>query len=196
MFKKILNEQWNSLSPMVQKHYGLNQGESFNLKGQLAVKHGRFIKLLMPFIRLTGALVPVEGDNFEVTVENKRIDDCYYWHREFKKNGKCYIFDSTMQPFGQDIVEFVGLGIGIRMGLKAVNGAMVFIDKGYVIKIGSKLFPIPLHWFIGKSTIEEHGSCQLYTDNNEKNDINMKFIVTHPWFGFAFSYQGYLNIDK
>jgi hypothetical protein len=170
MFKKILAEQWTSLSPMLQKHYGIQSGESFKLTGQLAVKHGKWIKLLMPLIRLTGALVPVEGDNFVVTVENKCIGDTFYWHREFHKQGKTYIFDSKMQQFGQDIVEFVGLSIGIRMGLKVVNGALVFIDKGYVIKIASKLIPIPLHCFMGHSVIEE------FVKNSELNDIDMKFI--------------------
>ena len=145
------------------------------------------IKFLMPMIRFTGALVPVEGEKFFVTVENKRINDVFYWHRKFEKDNKVYEFNSKMQQFGIDIVEFVGFGIGIRMGLKVSDGGIVYEDKGYVLKLGKKLISIPLHLLVGKSVIEE------YVSTNNSNDLNMKFEVHHPWFGFAFSYSGYFN---
>ncbi len=187
MFRSILSEQWKSLSPVLQKHYGINNGEEIKMQGELAVRHGKFIKLLMPLIRLTGALVPVEGEKFIVTVVNKRIGNTFYWHRTFKKDNKIYEFNSKMQQFENDIIEFVGFGIGIRMGLKVSDGGLVYEDKGYVLKIGRKLIPIPLHVLIGKSVIEE------YVSDNNSNDFNMRFVVNHPRFGFAFSYSGYLN---
>ena len=190
MFRNILSTQWSSLSPVLQQHYGIKNGEEFRVQGQLAVKHGKFIKLLMPLIRLTGALVPVEGQSFIVTVENKRIGDTFYWHRQFKKDNMVYEFNSKMQQFENDIIEFVGLGIGIRMGLNVLNGGLVYEDKGYVIKIGSKLMPIPLHLLIGKSVIEE------FVNSNNLHDFDMRFVVKHPWFGFAFSYEGYFNYIK
>ena len=76
------------------------------------------MKSLMPLIRLTGALVPVEGEKFFVTVENKRIGNTFYWQWRFKKDNKVYEFKSKMQQHGNDIIECVGLDIGIRMGLK------------------------------------------------------------------------------
>ncbi|MCW8932809.1 MAG: DUF4166 domain-containing protein [Gammaproteobacteria bacterium] len=195
MFKNILSNQWTALNPILQKHYGINEGETIKMQGELAVKHGRFIKLLMPLIRLTGALVPVEGEKFVVSVENKRIGNTLYWHRSFKKNNEEYEFNSKMQQFENDIIEFVGLGIGIRMGLQVLDGGLIYEDKGYVFKIGKKIIPIPLNILIGQSVIKE------YVCNNNPNDFNMKFVVTHPWFGFAFSYSGYFNcvcdrIDK
>lgn len=187
MFKNILSNQWTSLSPVLQKHYGISNGEEIKMQGELDVKHGRFIKLLMPLIRLTGAFVPVEGDKFVVTVKNKRIGDFFYWHRIFQKDNKIYEFNSKMQQFNNDIIEFVGFGVGIRMGLHVSNGGLVYEDKGYVLKIGKKIIPIPLHILMGKSAIEE------YAGNDNSNDFNMRFIVNHPWFGFAFSYSGYFN---
>ena len=144
MFKTLLADQWDLLSPAVQQHYGIKDDEEMSMEGELAVKHGRFIKLLMPLIRLTGALVPVEGEQLNVTVENKRIGNTFYWHRRFKKDNKVYEFKSKMQQFNNDIVEFVGLGIGIRMRLKVIDGGLVYEDKGYVFKLGSILIPIPL----------------------------------------------------
>ncbi len=188
MFKTILSDQWQHLSPALQRHYGINDGEEIKMQGKLAVKHGKFIKILMPLIRLTGALVPIEGENFEVTVKNKRIGDTFYWHRQFKKDDKVYQFNSKMQQFDNDIVEFVGLGMGIRMGLKVKNGGLAYEDKGYIFKLGRQLIPIPLHWLIGKSVIEE------FINNDSSNDFDMRFIVNHPWFGFGFSYMGYFNL--
>lgn len=190
MFKSILAKQWTSLSPVLQKHYGICDGEQISMQGELAVKHGRFIKLLMPLIRLTGALVPVEGEKFMVTVENKRIGNTFYWHRSFQKDNTRYEFNSKMQQFHNDIVEFVGLGIGIRMALHVSDGGLVYEDKGYVLKIGKRLMPIPLNILMGKSVIEE------YIIADDSNDFNMNFVVNHPWFGFAFSYNGYFNYNR
>lgn len=187
MFKHILARQWSALSPEIQKHYGIAHGEKIKMKGELTVKHGKFIKLLMPLIRLTGALVPVAGEGFIVTVENQRKGDCFYWHRQFEKNKAIYEFNSTMQQADHYIVEYVGLGIGIRMNLKVSNGRLIYEDRGYVIKAGSKLIPIPLQLLVGKSVIEEF----VCADN--EHDINMRFVVKHPLFGFAFSYEGYFN---
>jgi hypothetical protein len=190
MFKNILSNQWTSLSPILQKHYGINDGEEIKMQGELAVIHGRFIKLLMPLIRFTGALVPVEGEKFVVTVKNKRKGNTFYWHRTFKKDNMTYEFNSKMQQSDNDIVEFVGFGIGIRMGLHVSDGGLIYKDKGYVIKIGKALIPIPLQRLIGKSVIEE------FVSNNDSNDLNMRFVVNHPWFGFAFSYSGYFNLSN
>lgn len=190
MFKTILSEQWESLSPAVQQHYGIQDGEEISMQGKLAVKHGRFIKIIMPLIRLTGALVPVEGEDFDVSVENKRIGNSFYWHRRFHKNNKVYEFKSKMQPYKNDIIEFVGLGIGIRLGLKVIEGGLVYEDKGYVFKLGSLLLPIPLHLLMGKSNIKE------FTSKESPHDLEMRFEVNHPWFGFGFSYMGYFNFTK
>lgn len=189
MFRAILSENWSLLSPALQAHYGLNEGEEISLHGTLDVRHGFFVKLLMPLIRLTGALVPVQGQGFEVTVINKRIADKYYWYREFKKDQQVYMFNSVMQQFDNDLVESVGLGIGIKMGLKEINGGLLYVDKGYVLKLGKKYLPIPLQSLMGKSVIKE------FSQKKSENDIEMSFVVSHWLFGFMFSYIGHFNID-
>jgi len=189
MFREILSENWSLLNPVLQKHYGLKDGEEISLHGKLDVKHGFFVKLLMPFIRLTGALVPVQGEGFEVTVTNKRIGDKYYWFREFKKDRRVYRFNSVMQQYGNNLVESVGLGLGIKMGLKEVNGGLLYVDKGYVLKVGGKQLPIPLGLLMGQSVIKE------FSDKQSKNDLEMEFVVQHWLFGFMFSYMGYFNVE-
>jgi len=190
MFKQVLADQWESLNPVLQQHYGITDGESITMRGELSVRHGKFIKFLMPLIRLTGALIPVEGDRFEVIVENKRVGDVMYWHRSFKKDNKVYEFKSKMQKFENNIVEFVGLGIGVKMGLKVDDGRLIYEDKGYVIKLRKRLYSVPIHLLVGKSEIEE------FVDINDEHDFKMRFVMTHPLFGFAFSYMGYMNIEN
>jgi len=73
------------------------------------------------------------------------------------------------------------------MGLKVSDGGLAYEDKDYVLKVGNKPLSIPLHILIGKSVIEE------FVSNDDSNDFNMRFVVNHPWFGFAFSYNGYFN---
>jgi len=87
-----------------------------------------------------------------------------------------------------DIVECVGLNIGIRLGINLVDSAIVFEDKGYVFKLGSKLTPIPLHLLMGTSFITEFKTL------GSPHDFDMDFIVKHPLFGFGFSYSGYFNL--
>lgn len=190
MYQELLSNKWDLVDPAIKKHYGIKEGEKSRLKGVLAVKHGTFFKLLMPFIRLTGALVPVEGDDFAVTVENKVIDNTFYWHRWFTKNNKTYEFKSKMQLYKGDVIEIVGFNIGIRMGVDVIDGAIVYEDKGYIIKLGSLIVPIPLRLFMGKSDIKE------FTDKNTPHDLEMDFVVNHPLFGFGFSYKGYFNFTK
>lgn len=190
MFRKILSAQWEQLSPALQKHYGLQDGEEITLKGELSVKHGKFMKLIMPFVRLTGALVPVEGERFQVTVMNQRRGNAFLWRRQFKKDKKKYIFNSVMSQFGNDIVETVGPGIGIKMRVIENKGGMQYIDKGYVIQLGRVCVPVPLRLLMGKSHIEE------FVSKDSEHDINMHFDMSHPLFGFMFSYQGYFDVDN
>lgn len=188
MFKAILGAQWGLVCPSVTRHYGIKDGEKIEMKGLLAVRHGKFIKPLMPLIRLTGALVPVEGDDFIVTVENIYKNRIFYWKRIFEKNGKKYVFNSKMMCINNQLVEFVGLGIGIRLNLKVENGGIVFTDGGYVIKLGSLLLPLPIRWLVGHARIHE------FANANNANEFKMQFILHHPWFGFAFSYHGVFSI--
>ena len=76
------------------------------------------------------------------------------------------------------------------MGISVVEGGLVYEDKGYVIKLGSLLLPIPLHFLVGRSHIEE------FSKINSPNNIDMRFVMNHTWFGFAFSYMGFFNISK
>lgn len=189
MFKELISEQWNLLDPFLQKHFGLEDGESISLQGEMTVRHGGMIKLLMPLIRLTGALVPIEGEDFMVSVENRRIGDTFHWHRQFKKDNQVYTFDSKMVQSGSNMIEFVGFGLGLRMSLKVKDGGLIFEDKGYVLKLGPVLIPIPLHSLLGRSYIEESQAL------SGEDDLNMKFIIRHPWFGFSFSYMGNVNLE-
>jgi len=188
MFKSILSRHWDSLHPILQKHYDIKDNESMTLYGRLTVKHGNAIKILMPLIRISKALVPVEGDDFEVIVVNKRLGESYCWDRQFKKDGNVYPFQSKMQRMDNDIIEFVGLGIGIRMGLEVSNGSLHYVDKGYVIKIGSMILPIPIHLLVGRSEISET------VNDTDEHDFTMQFVMKHPWFGFMFSYEGFFDV--
>jgi len=44
-------------------------------------------------------------------------------------------------------------------------------------------------YLIGKSVIEEYAT-------NNPNMFAMKFVVNHPWSGFAFSYSGCFKLEK
>ena len=190
MFKAVLGSNWDRLDPVLQARYNFVPGTTKILAGTMQVKHGRLARMLMPLIRITGALVPVQGSGFQVTVTTDVSGDELKWMRIFKKDNKTYDFKSSMREKGDKIIESVGMGIGLRMQLKAVQGGLEYIDKGYVISIGKYVIPLPFHWLLGRSHVVEKTS--LLPDR----EIHLLFTIRHPLFGFVFSYEGDFNMKE
>ena len=186
---QALNQDWDSLAPSIRAHYGIAPftTQQVRVEGTMqSVSHSAVAKLLIPFARLAGALIPFQGRDVPVQVVNySRVNrPGYYWRRVFHFRGrKPFPFPSRMVCSGDhEITEYVRFGFGIRLALSVKNGALIERDRGYVVALGRLVLPLPLNLLMGWACIEE-------TPVSSK-EFDMKMSLRHPIFGQTFAYNG------
>lgn len=186
---RALGTDWDRLAPVVRRHYDLMPGQDTRCTCEgvmLEVHHATILKPFLWIGRLIGALIPYRGTNVPTTVRNwtTQTRDAMFWYRTFRFPEKPpIVFRSRMEHVGHDeIVEFVRFGIGIRMRLSVVNGELRFDDRGYVLKLGSLLLPLPLRWLLGTAVITERAV--------NDTTLSLDFDIHHPLVGRTFAYRG------
>src|SRR3972149_998965 len=189
ILKQALKDDWELLAPVIQAHYSLAPftNEEIRLEGKMhEVSHSRFAKLLIPFARVVGALIPYHGSNVPVRVVNHSRSDRtgYFWQRTFFFPGsKPFQFPSTILCTGdREIKEFVRFGFGIRLKLSVRNGGLIESDHGYVVKVGRATIPLPMNLLMGWASIQEMPVSE--------SEFDMKMVLAHPLFGHMFAYNG------
>ena len=195
VIKKALGENWEQLATIVKRHYDITPGEdaSMTIKGVMEeVYHSNIAKLFLLPGRIFGALVPYRGNNIPTEVRNWTTRDNasdMFWHRTLDFDNKQVIFASRMEHIeGNEIIEHVRYGMGIRMGMSVDRGALVFRSKGYVLNSGLVRLPIPAWLILGDAEIIE----QALSEDKFRIDFNM----LHPLFGRTFAYSGTFYISE
>ena len=98
-------------------------------------------------------------------------------------------FRSRMEYLnGDEIIEYVKYGLGIRMRMSVDDGALVFTSAGYVWDIGLARLPIPTWLILGDSKITERAVSE--------NEFYIDFNMVHPLFGRTFGYSGKFYIQE
>jgi len=194
IFKQILGSQWDNLGKVIQNHYFLKpySDDYICVKGEMdEIYHSTIAKLLIPFGLLFGAIVPYNKKNVPIDVHyNSSLENSnLYWDRVFKLTPtKNFHFKSHMeQQAGNEVIEYVRFGVGLKLLVTAEEDALIFRDNGYVWKIFGVNIPIPLNWIFGKAYIEE----RPLDDEN----FSMKMIIKHPLFGLLFRYSGKFTFE-
>ena len=190
VIQKALGEQWDDLGHIVKQHYDLSPGTATNMliEGIMSnVYHSNIAKLFLLPGRLFGALVPYRGNQIPTQVRNWTEvgnDKAMFWYRTLHfPNRTPVIFRSRMENIGgNEIIEFVRFGMGIRMRLSVREAALIFESIGYVWKIGVLSIPIPNWALLGDAVIIE----KPYSER----EFDIDFIIRHPLFGKTFSYSG------
>lgn len=191
LFEQALGEQWSQLHPTVRRHYDLKPGDELLLRGEMSeVFHSLWVKPFIIFGRLFGALVPYRGNNVPVEVHNlcKESSNALHFRRTFFFPGrKPYPFISRMEHLADnEIVEFVRLGLGIRMTLSVKEGALCFATNGYLWRAGPLRLTLPDWLFFGSGVITERGV--------DAENVDLDFSLVHPLFGLSFRYAGRFKI--
>lgn len=192
--KQALGESWESLHPLVRRHYDIKPGTATRvvMRGSMdEVYHSAIAMIFILFGRFFGALVPYRGNNIPVVVRNWTSADNsndMFWHRTFSfPNRPPFIFASRMEFIAQDeIVEYVRLGMGVRMRMSVQNQALVFTSIGYRWNIGPFTVYLPNWLILGRAIIVERA-----VSNNE---FYVNFVMNHPIFGRTFAYSGTFQI--
>ena len=104
--------------------------------------------------------------------------------RELKfQNGKHYNFYSKLYPAqGNELVEVMKSGLGWHFAIEYKNNKLLFLHKGYKLKVLGTFIPLPIKWLMGTPSAEQY---------NIKNDsFEMIMEIKHPIFGITYKYQG------
>ncbi len=191
LFKTILGSQWDHLPAVMQKHYAVRpySDDVVVVKGALDIKIAPFISFLA---RLSGMLIAYSGEQVPVTVtfRSGKNTRAFYFDRVFHYPDKGDIhFLSCMESFGgNELVEFMGYGIGWRMAYEWSGGKMVLRHRGYVWRLFGTLIPLPLSFIMGEAHAEE-------TPLSE-NAFSMWTHIKHPWFGEGLRYAGTFDVTE
>lgn len=194
IFADIFGASWNELPPVMKAHYCVreNSEDQVTVEGTLDIQVARLTGLIA---KLSGTLVAHSGSNVPVTVtfrsgHGPNDGRAFYFDRVFvyPRHGTKH-FRSRMLPIGgNELVEIMRFGIGWKLAYRWEGQKVVLEHRGYVLRIGKRMFRLPLEWIIGRGYAEEHP---------ESNDsFSMFTYVLHPWFGKTFAYSGHFKISQ
>lgn len=194
LIKRALGSDWNKLPPVIQRHYQLSSADNSSsvVYGSLRVNYPAFVRPILVIARSMGALADLRGDAIRVTVKKwiTETSPALNWSREFQaSDGRTTIFASQMEyQQANELVEFVGFGFGIRLGIFVDKGRLIYQSKGYLWRYGSITVPIPEVFFLGHATIIETPI--------DEDKFELDFKITHPLFGQTYEYGGVLHLNE
>ena len=191
LFRKILGDEWTRLHPDIQHRFFHNPlpGKPLLYTGNLTeLSSSRFGKLLgyltMPMIK--GALIPFDDANFPVDIAVYAKPDCpfIFKQRLYKLNGRKPIqFTSYMRESSKgEVLEYVGMGLGMKLLLSVRDGNLHFESDGYFWDIFGVLSPLPAFLTPGKTYL-----CHR---NNHATQFDIRIEIVHPIFGKSFTQAG------
>ena len=195
IIKLALGSDWDRLDPVLRRHYDLTPGQDQQvvMSGTMHdIDHSWIAMAYLLAGRVFGALVPYRGKDIPTTVRNwttRNDGRNMFWHRTFTfPDGRNAIFTSRMAYLGgQEFIEYVRFGLGIRMMVSVVNGSLVYKSTGYQWDIGRMSLRFPTWVLLGSGSITESA--------RSNTEFFMDFQMKHPWFGRTFSYCGRFALD-
>jgi hypothetical protein len=193
IFKSIFGQDWDTLPPVMRKHYANRpyHDDRVTLEGSMKIESSVLGRLLTPFFRLAGTLVPYEGENIPTTVHliSTATSGVFQFDRCFHFADKPYHFFSYMQPIGgNELVEFMRFGLGWRVAYHWNGDKVILTHRGYVLKLFGVLMPLPLGLIMGKGYAEE-------TPIND-DEFSMMMEIVHPLWGKIYGYSGIFKVSK
>lgn len=191
-FKFIFGAAWESLPPVMKKHYANRPytDDVTVVEGTLDVMCKQPLKLLAPVMRLMGQIPARNEQDVPVTVrfQSDKNTKAFHFNRVFNfQNGKPYAFRSRMLQIKEnEVVEMMRFGLGWKM-LYLWDGEKVILQhKGYVLRLFGHFIPVPLTMLMGKGYAEE----SVVDDDS----FDMVTHITHPWWGKIYEYKGRFKI--
>ena len=191
LFKKVFGADWDRLPPIMKKHYAVRpySEDVVVVNGALNITMLWYISLMS---RISGMLVSQSGDNIPVTVtfkSGKHVSG-FQFQRIFNYPDKKSIrFFSRMEYVGgNEMIEFMGMGIGWRCTYLWDGQKIQLNHRGYVWHLFNIDIPLPLEWVLGKGYAQE---MPIDDDN-----FSMWMHTIHPLFGKTLAYSGNFKITE
>jgi len=191
LFRKVLGSEWSKLHPDIQRRFARNPapGRPLLYHGELselrASKIGKLIGFASkPFIQ--GALIPYDDSGFPVDIQvyGKAGSPNIYKERVYMLTGRKPIrFTSYMaQSERGEVLEYVGMGLGMKLKLHVADGNLHFTSDGYFWDI--------LGWRIPLPGVLTPGKTYLRHCNEAPNRFNIRIEIRHVLFGTTFVQAG------
>lgn len=194
IFQPIFGEAWASMPPVMHQHYANRPytNDMVTVEGIMDVRTSKLMRLFAPLMKWSGLLVPYQGSQVPTTVIFRSAPDsrAFCFDREFRFPGKppCY-FRSRMVPMGSnEVIEYMGLGIGWRAAYRFANNKVTLTHHGYVWSLLGYNIPMPFHWVFGKGYAEEEATGE--------NSFCMRMDIRHVWFGEVYAYAGTFQMKE
>lgn len=187
-FQAVFGADWEALPPVLKAHYA-NRPFSEDVtvvQGALDVFCRAPLSWLAPIIRLVGTIPPVSENGVPITVrfESDPETRAFHFNRRFEfSSTRPYVFHSRMIPIrGNELIEVMKFGIGWRTGFVWREDKVVLEHKGYGLKVGSFILPLPLTFLIGRGIAEERAIDETH--------FAMSVVIRHWLFGDVYGYAG------
>lgn len=191
LFKKILGPEWQKLHPDIQARFDKNPAPNKPLyyRGVLSELKCNFVGKLLGFITkpmIKGALIPYSDYDFPVDIEVYSKPDCpfifkqriYRLHKRKPIQFTSYMSESEKG----EVLEYVGMGLGMKLVLRVEEGNLYFTSDGYFWDIFGWRMPLPGVFTPGKTFL-----CHR---NDSPSQFNIRIEIKHCLFGTTFTQVG------
>lgn len=190
IIKRALGSDWTKVPQILRRNFYLSPGSDaeVRLKGVMhEISYSRAGRLFIYPGQLFGALVPYQGKDIGIRIDLRThaIDPRWmYWHRvHFFPQSPEFMFSSRMEYLhGNEFVERVRSGLGMRMRASMADGALKFEGVCYQWDLGGVTIKLPNWLLLGKGVIIERQVSE--------ETFEMLFEIHHPWWGRTFAYRG------
>ena len=186
LLQKALGEDWNKLTPVIQRHYSVPRESATCLKGFMEIGYPNYLLPLISLIHLCGGLVLRRGKDIETQVEKtiSAQNAELYWKRTLKypDNKKDYFYSRMLYLQDHELIETVRYGFGLRLKVAADKGMLVYRSNGHIWQCGKLRLTFPDWLLLGEATIIE-------TPISEQQ-FRLDFSIKHPLWGKCYWYHG------
>jgi Domain of unknown function (DUF4166) len=194
IFSSIFGASWSQLPPVFRQHYA-NRAFSRDevvVEGVMAVEMSWLARLMVPLLRLSGALVPIAGRDIPVVVTFRSDPEsaAFCFDREFRFPGRePYHFRSVMIPVGgNEVIEWMAIGLGWRAAFSLAEGRVRLNHRGYALRLFGKAIPMPLEFLLGRGAAWEWAL--------DDTGFSMEMTIRHRLFGKVYGYSGTFRVKE
>jgi len=191
LFKRVLGAEWLKLHPDIQARFAKNPevGQPLYYTGKLSELSCSFVGKLLGYVTrpmIKGALIPFNDADFPVDIQVYSKPNCthifkqrtYHLHSRKPIQFTSYMSESKKG----EVLEYVGMGLGMKLILHVKNGNLYFTSDGYFWDILGFRIPLPGIFTPGKTFL-----CH---QNDDPSQFNIRIEIVHCLFGTTFTQVG------
>lgn len=186
LLQQVLGSDWESLPPVIRRHYQLAPAGQSLVQGLLEISYPSYLKPLIWLIHLCGGLIYQRGKDIPTRVVKRQSPEtaALCWQRTLRyPDGRQDTFASRMlysRP--HELVEIIGFGFGLKLTVDVEQQTLVYRSNGHLWRCAGFQFRIPDWLVLGSATIVERPVSE--------GEFSLDFTIRHPLIGTTYYYRG------